>query len=113
MAFGKGFRPVLAPGAALGADGGGARSGPMTERSEVTRSSRQRLAFETVISARGLRISHGDFEAVREIDLEVSREEFDTQSGRAPVYNIASCEVHRVAGVRGATRSARRRRSGV
>ena len=113
MAFGKGFRPVLAPGAELGSDGAGARSGPRTERSEVTRSDRQGPAFETVISARGLRISYGDFGAVQEIDLEVGREEFDTQSARAPVYDIASCEVHRLAGIRGATRSARRRRSGV
>ena len=113
MAFGKDFRPVLAPGAELGSDGIGARSGPMTERSEVTRSNRQRPAFETVISARGLRIPHGDFEAVQEIDPEVSREECDTQSARAPVYNIASCEVHPLAGIRGATRSARRTRSGV
>lgn len=93
MAFGKGFRPVLAPGAELGSDGAGARSGPMTELSEVTRSNRRR--------------------AVQEIDLEVSRGECDTQSARAPVYSIASCEVHRVTGIRGATRSARRRRSGV
>jgi hypothetical protein len=67
MAFGKGFHPVLTPGAELWSDGGGARSAPMTERSEVTRSDRQRPASETVISARG----YGDFEALRGVDLEV------------------------------------------
>jgi hypothetical protein len=104
MAFGEGFRPVLTPGAELGSDGAGARSAPMTERSEVTRSDRQRPASETVISARGLRISYGDFEAVRRIDLEVSRgEELDTLLAQAPVYNIASHEVHPLAEMRGPT----------
>ena len=103
MAFGKGFRPVLAPGAELGSDGAGAQSERVTERSEVTRSNRQRLAFETVISARGLRISHENFEAVWEIDLEVSREELDPLSARALVYNIASYELHPLAEMRGLT----------
>ena len=103
MAFGKDFRPVLAPGAELGSDGIGAQSGPMTERSEVTRSNRRRPAFETVISARGLRIPYGDFEAVREIDLEVSREELDPLWARAPVYYIASYEVHPLTEMRGPT----------
>jgi hypothetical protein len=104
MALGKGFRPVLTPGGELGSDGAGARSAPMTERSEVTRSDRQRPAAETVISARGLRVSDGDSEAVRGIDLEVSRgEELDTLLAQAPVYNIASYEVHPLAEMRGHT----------
>ena len=106
MAFGKGFRPVLTPGAELGSDGVGARSAPMTERSEVRRSDRQRPASETVISARGLRISYGygDFEAVRGIDLEVSQgEEPDTLLAQGPVYNLASYEVHPLAEMRGPT----------
>ena len=102
MAFGKAFRAVLTPGAELGSDGVGARSAPMTERSEVTRSDRQRPASETVISARGLRIWYGDFEAVRGIDPEVSRgEELDTPLAHAPVYNIARYEVHPLAEMRG------------
>ena len=72
MAFGK-FRPVLTPGAELGSDGAGAGSAPMTQRSDVTRSDLQRPDSETVIAARGLRVSYGDFEALRGIDLEVSR----------------------------------------
>ena len=68
MAFGK-FRPVLTPGAELGSDGAGAGSAPMTERFDVTRSDLQRPSSETVISARGLRVSYGDFEALRAIDL--------------------------------------------
>lgn len=71
MTFGV-FRPVLTPGAELGRDGGGARSVPARERSEVTRSDRHRPVSEKVISARGLRISCGDFEGVRGVDLEVS-----------------------------------------
>ena len=98
MAFGEAFRPVLTPGAELGSDGTGARSAPMAERSEVTRSDRQRPASETVISARGLRISYGDFKAVRGIDLgSVGGEELDTVLAQAPVYNIASYEVHPLA----------------
>ena len=80
MAFGEAFRPVLTSGAELGSDGAGARSAPMMERSEVTRSDRQRSASQTVISARGLRISYGDFEAVRGIDLEGSRTRNSTPS---------------------------------
>jgi hypothetical protein len=53
MTFGKGFRPVLTPGGEIGSEAAGARSAPMTERSEVTRSDRQRPAAETVISAAG------------------------------------------------------------
>jgi hypothetical protein len=74
----------------------------MTERSGVTRSDRQRPASETVISLCGLRISCGDFEAVRGVDLEVSRgEELDILLAQARVYNVASYAVHPLAEIRG------------
>lgn len=46
-----------------------------TARSETGQGDGHQVASETVISARGLRICYGDFEAVRGIDLEVSRGE--------------------------------------
>ena len=113
MTFGKRFRPVLTPGAELGSDGVGAQSAPTPERSEVTRSDRQQPASETVIWARGLRISDGDFEAVGGVDL-VSRERNSTPSvAQAPVYDIGSYEVHPLAEMRGPPRAAGRRRSSV
>jgi hypothetical protein len=52
----------------------------------------------------GMGIWYGDFEAVRRIDLEVSRgEELDTLLAPAPVYNIGSYEVHPLAEMRGRT----------
>ena len=114
MAFGKRFRPVLTPGAALGSDGAGARPALMTERSEVTRSDRQRPASETVISARGLRISYVDFEAVRGIDPEVRRrEELDTLLAQPPVYTSLAMKCIRWPRCAAIPRSARRRRSSV
>jgi len=51
-----------------------ARSARAAFRAEVARPDRQ-LAAETVIAARGLRMSFGDLEAVRGIDLDVRRGE--------------------------------------
>ena len=102
MAFGEAFRPVLTPGADLGSDGAGARSARMAERSEVTRSDRQRPASETVISARGLRISYGDLRPCGG-SIWRSVERGDTLLAQAPVYNIASYEVHPLAEMRGPT----------
>jgi ABC-2 type transport system ATP-binding protein len=55
--------------------GDGPRSGTMTDRTEAVRSDGRRRTSETVISVRGLRMSYGDLEAVRGIDVEVSRGE--------------------------------------
>jgi len=65
----RGHRADLASEAAI------ARSAPVTTQSETTRSDRRPPVSEAVISARGLRISYGDFEAVRGIDLDVSQGE--------------------------------------
>ena len=51
-----------------------ASSGPATLRADALPPGRE-LAAETVITARGLRMSYGDLEAVRGIDLEVRRGE--------------------------------------
>ncbi len=48
---------------------------PVTRQSDPAASGRDRPASETVISVRGLRMSYGDLEAVRGIDLEVSHGE--------------------------------------
>jgi len=48
---------------------------PVTQSSRVTSAGRQVMTAETVISVRGLRMSYGDVQAVRGIDLEVRRGE--------------------------------------
>jgi len=56
--------------------GGIAEGHPATaDQSELIASDGRRRVSETVISVHGLRVSYGDFEAVRGIDLEVSRGE--------------------------------------
>jgi len=51
------------------------RAVPATARSATGQGDGHRVAGETVISACGLRICYGDFEAVRGIDLDVYRGE--------------------------------------
>ena len=51
------------------------RSVPVTLQSDVVRTDGRRSDSQNVIRVRGLRISYGDFEAVRGIDLEVRRGE--------------------------------------
>ena len=79
------------------------RAVPATARSATGQGDGHRVAGETVISARGLRICYGDFEAVRGIALDVYRSEVfaflgPNGAGKTTTVELLEGYLHRTAG---------------